>query len=275
MGKPFILSSGDEMNEQNYVNMEVTTLKNEWREFFTAALAHNQEMKKTHPTDQRSIDLRITQLQVMLDTLDDCDPEVITKVDVFFAGPGQYRIDFARDMLCAMAASFDFPSPNAEAFIRELTSRLKNRFEPMTKKDLIKCLSTFTVPAREGEDRQPFPDDTPIEIGFRFSDDAPESLVTIGTVVQVWGANRFGTLQLQLELIGHEGCQRDQDKDTVTFNYHTAYAAAHKDDPKPAATDADTEAVDGFDALLRSMKVGLTGEEEDAAQNALQCSSHC
>ena len=245
-------------------DQDVTTLKAEWREFFTAALAHNQKMKKTDPTDQRSIDWRIARLQVMLDTLDDCDPEVITKVEVFFAGPGQYRIDFARDMLYAMVASFDFPSPNAEAFICELTSRLKNRFEPMTKKELIECLSTFTVPAREGEDRQPFPDDTPIEIGFRFSDDAPESLVTIGTVVQVWGANRFGTHQLRLELIGHEGCQRDQDKLTVTFNYHTASAAAHKDDPKPAATDADTAAVDGFDALLRSMKVGLTGEEEDA-----------
>jgi hypothetical protein len=93
IGKPFTFSPGDEVDGQNSINMEVTALKNEWREFFTAALAHNQEMKKSHPTDQRSIDWRIAQLQVMLDTLDDCDAEVITKVDVFFycCRPVPYR----------------------------------------------------------------------------------------------------------------------------------------------------------------------------------------
>ena len=143
---------------------------------------------------------------------------------------------------------------------------MEDEFKPLTKKQLIERLTEG--PAHQGSkyDPRPFHDKTPVEIGFQFNDKAGESFVPIGIVNRVsWTYGGHRGCRIQLVLVAHEGCQWDQDKHTITFDYHTAYAAAHKDDPKPAATDADTEAVDGFDALLRSMKVGLTGEEEDAA----------
>ena len=249
---------------------DVTTLKAEWREFFTVALAHNQELKRTYTDhdDQRYYQLRIERLRAALDTLDVCNSEAITKVQSFFDSPDKNHASLAQRVLHWMVDRIDFSAPvNAEAFFRELTRRLEDLFKPLTKKELIERLTES--PAQKGSecDVPPFPDETPVEIGFQFNDDAGESFVPIGIVNGVsWiygGPCLYPkNCRIRLVLVAHEGCQWDQDELTVTFNYHTAYAAAHKDDPKPAE---HTAAGDGFDALLRSMKVGLPGEEEDAA----------
>jgi hypothetical protein len=159
-----------------------------------------------------------------------------------------------------MEGRFDFVAfVNAEAFFCELIQLLEDLFKPMTKKELIERLTVG--PARKGSeyDAPPFPDETPVEIGFQFNDDASESFESIGIVNGVsWTCDGHRGCRIQLVLVAHEGCQWDQDKLTVTFNYHTAYAAAHKDDPKPTAHTAAVG--EGFDALLRSMNEGLTGE---------------
>jgi hypothetical protein len=241
-------------------DQDLTTLKAEWREFFASGLAHNQKRQCIYPDpdDQRYYDLRIERIQGVLDTVDACDAEVITEVQSFFDSPDKNRASLAQSVLHCMLDRVNFSAPvNAEAFFRELTRRLEDLFKPLTKKELIAQLTEG--PAQERI--PPFPDETPVEIGFQFNNDAGESFVPIGIVNRVsWTYGGHRGCRIQLVLVAHEGCQWDQDKHTVTFNYHTANAAAHKDDPKPAATDADTAAVDGFDALLRSMKEGFTGE---------------
>ena len=69
-----------------------------------------------------------------------------------------------------------------------------------------------------------FPEDTPVEVSFRFRDnDDGDTKAIIGTLEDVeWSDLPGRGPRIELLLVGYTGCQRDQEKKTVTFSYDTA-----------------------------------------------------
>jgi hypothetical protein len=109
-------------------DQDVTTLKAEWRQFFTFELVDTRERKSIYADFdcQRYYDLTIERLQAVLDTLDACHSEVITKVQLFFDCPDKNRVSLAQRVLHWMVDRIDFSAPvNAEAFSASLPGAWK------------------------------------------------------------------------------------------------------------------------------------------------------